>query len=77
MNAEQAVAKLNEIKAQNEKALGEIRGKLDALLKTIEDLQGTIANQELPQSVTDAISAVATSSQALDDIVPDAPPPAP
>lgn len=77
MNAQEAVAALNAIKAQNAKALAEIRGKLDGLLKTIEDLQGTIANGQLPQEVTDAISAVATSSQELDDIVPDAPPPTP
>lgn len=75
MNETEALAALAAIKSQNEKALGEIRGKLDGLLTTIADLEAAIANQGLPQSVADAIAAVASSSQALDDVVPDAPTP--
>lgn len=74
MNAQEAVAKLNEIKDQNAKALGEIRGKLDEHLAKITALEEAIANQEIPQAVADAIAAAKESSQALDDIVPDAPP---
>jgi len=72
MNAEQAVTALNDIKAQNAKALGEIRGKVDALAATITALEATIAGGELPQAVADAIAAVKASSQELDDVVPDA-----
>jgi hypothetical protein len=74
MTADEAVAQLVAIKEQNSKALGEIRGKLDGLLQTIQDLQDAILNQPLPQVVADAIAEVAASSQALDDVVPDAPP---
>ena len=74
MTADEAVAQLVAIKEQNSKALGEIRGKLDGLLQTIQDLQDAILNQQIPQAVADAIAEVAASSQALDDVVPDAPP---
>lgn len=74
MNIEQAVAELTAIKDQNTKALGEIRSKVNDLNLRIETLEEAVRNQELPQSVVDAIASVKASSQALDDVVPDAPP---
>lgn len=74
MNVEQAVAELKAIKDQSAKALGEIRSKLNELNLKIESLEEAVRNQELPQSVVDAIAAIKASSQELDDVVPDAPP---
>jgi uncharacterized coiled-coil protein SlyX len=76
MNAQEALAALNDIKAQNTKALGEIRGKLDMLISKIVALEEAVANQQIPAAVADAIAELKASSQALDDIVPDDAPPA-
>ena len=72
MNAEQAVAAINEIKDQNTKALGEIRTKVDGLVATIVTLEAAVLNAEIPQSVVDAIAGAKAASQELDDLVPDA-----
>lgn len=69
------IMKLNEvagvltgIKDQVVKSKGEI-------LKRISDLEAALANTELPQEATDAIAALKTEVQAVDDINPDAQPP--
>lgn len=66
MTIQETIEQVHAVRVQNEKARAEILAK-------IAELQG---NQQVPPELTDAIAAAKASSQALDDIVPDAPPPA-
>jgi len=52
------------------KARGEILGKID-------ELTAALANVSLPPEAEAALTELAAQAQALDDIVPDAPMPAP
>lgn len=67
MNQEELLGQLQALKAQNEKAKGEIVGKIDAL-------ETALANQgNTTPEVDAALADLKTSIQGTDDIVPDAP----
>lgn len=66
-------ATLNAIKAQQEKADAEIRTKLDDQKKAIENLTNQLGDIDIPADAQAALEALQVSTQALDDIVPDAP----
>lgn len=76
-NVNELEGELRTIRQQNEKALGEIRSKLDELLLRITTLEGQLANQELPDGAQAELTALKVAAQALDDVVPDAPTPTP
>lgn len=60
-------AEIQTIKAQQEKARAEIVGKIGTLESALSAL-------ELPADAAAALAELKASTQALDDIVPDAPP---
>lgn len=70
MNITEATAKLNSLGDQLEKASTEI-------LKEIETLKAATVNVQLPAEAEAAIDRLTAKAQALDDINPDAPVPAP
>ena len=67
-------ATLSAIKAQQEKADAEIRTKLDEQKKAIENLTNQLGDIDIPADAQAALEALQASTQALDDIVPDAVP---
>lgn len=77
MNINQAIEELRFAAEQNIKALGEIRNLVNTLNTRIQTLEDAAQNQELPAALSEAIAAVKATSQQLDDVVPDAEPPAP
>ena len=69
-NAE-LTTKLNDLTTE----VGKIGTETAASLKMITDLQAQIAGLDnVPQSVVDAVNALAAQIQKTDDLVPDAPP---
>lgn len=68
-------------KEQIQKAKAEVVGKIDTLNQRITDLETQLANGAITPEVQAALDAVKasvtdlqTASQAIDDVVPDAPP---
>ena len=71
MKLEELSATLLTLSNQLSKAKDEILGKIAAL-------EAAVGNAtDLPPDVVAAVEGVLSAAQALDDIVPDAPPPAP
>jgi hypothetical protein len=69
MTTAEAFAKAAADTEQLKKAFSEIRAKIDAQTALIEQLQNTTLTPEQEKIVTD----LDTATQALDDVVPDAP----
>lgn len=69
-NTDKALADLQEINTK----LTKISTESSTLLQKVTDLENAAANADTPQSVLDAIAAVKAQAQAVDDLVPDAPP---
>ena len=67
-------AELKAVRDTNTKALGEIRARLDALTGRITILEEQLAAGELTEGQQTALNELKASAQALDDVVPDAPP---
>jgi len=75
-------ARLNALAAQDDKVFTEIRTRLDAQTTALDDLKTQVAdliaasdNADLKDYTVAALSAVEAKTQALDDIIPDAPTP--
>jgi uncharacterized phage infection (PIP) family protein YhgE len=68
MNHAELISALGTIGSQLVKANGEIQTKIQALTDAVN-----AAGDTVPQDVADAVTALQTAAQALDDIVPDAP----
>lgn len=62
-----------ELAANINNAVTQLRKGTDEVLTKIKDLQTAVDANEVPQPVVDAVAALTTASQTLDDIVPDAP----
>ena len=69
-NTDKALADLADIQTK----LTKVGQETSTLLQKITDLENAAANADTPQSVLDAIQAVKTQAQAVDDEVPDAQP---
>jgi hypothetical protein len=69
-NTDKALEDLAAIQTQ----LTKVGQETSTLLQKITDLENAAANADTPQSVLDAIQAVKTQAQAVDDEVPDAQP---
>ena len=65
---------LKEIQAQEEKARLEIRTKVDSLQADVAKLTEQLSNVEIPAEAQAVIDSLKATTQALDDVVPDAPP---
>lgn len=67
---DQALADIALIKG----TLDKVSAETSTLLQKITDLENTAGNNDTPQEVLDAIAAVKTQAEAVDALVPDAPP---
>ena len=87
MKADEIVAQLKATQGTLTAVGGEldkVQAEITTLLALVKDLQNQVTNGDVPQSIVDAVQAVsdqasvvAQKAQAADDLVPDAPPPAP
>lgn len=69
------VQQLNEARAQLRKVSEEQSARSDTLLKKIAELEAIIAaGGTIGQDLVDAAAGVKAEAQALDDLIPDAPP---
>ena len=66
MKTNELEGQLNTLKAQVDKSKTEV-------LKRIADLEGALANTDLPDAAVTALDALKASVQSVDDINPDAP----
>lgn len=67
-------AGLKAVAAQQGKIAKEQSDRFDALTAKIKALQDALDASDVPQGVEDAFNELKTAAQALDDVVPDAPP---
>ena len=75
MNQAELAAGLKAIQTQVGKVAAEQAAKSDALIAKVAELEAVIAaGGDVTQEVTDALDGVKTALQALDDVIPDAPP---
>jgi methyl-accepting chemotaxis protein len=72
---QEVTQELNDVKAQIRKGIEEQSKRSDALLQKITDLEAIIAQGgTIGQELVDALNGVKAEAQALDDLIPDAPP---
>lgn len=75
MDMLQLEAKLGELKASTDKVFGEVSGKLGELNTTVAALQDALAQAEQTTPAVDALLGQMTDQlNALDALIPDAPP---
>jgi len=73
---EEILVKLEELAASMLTISNQLNKAKDEILSKIADLNDAVAAaQDVPAEVVNAVSGVIAAAQALDDIVPDAPPP--
>lgn len=65
-------SELTTVKDQQVKVFTEV----SSLVARVGDLEAQLANQTLPQATQDAWDALKAQTQKVDDLIPDAPPPA-
>lgn|SRR5678815_4612504 len=75
MNQAELAAGLKAIQTQVGKVAAEQAAKSDALIAKVAELEAVIAaGGDVTPEVTEALDGVKTAVQALDDVIPDAPP---
>ena len=75
MNQAELAAGLKAIQTQVGKVAAEQAAKSDALIAKVAELEAIIAaGGDVTPEVTEALEGVKTALQALDDVIPDAPP---
>lgn len=73
---ERIMMKVSEIQAQLDAVGAQLTKAKDEILAKIAALEAALGDADVPAEAEAALEALKAQAQALDDIVPDAPPPA-